>query len=62
MIRISIDPVFPPPIWPASKKHLLPDNLLENNKFELIFDEIEDGLALKNLLQENNNAQQLSML
>ena len=53
--------MFPPPHWMASKKHLLPDNLLENNKFELIFDEIEDGQVLKNLLQENNNSQQLSM-
>jgi tubulin--tyrosine ligase len=23
--RIAIDPLFPPPIWPQSKKHLLPD-------------------------------------
>ena len=52
--------MFPPPHWTASKKHLLPDNLLENNKFELIFDEMEEGLGLKNLLQENNNSQQLS--
>ena len=54
--------MFPPPNWPASKKHLLPDNLLENNKFELVFDEIEDGTNLKNLLQESNNAQQLSKI
>jgi hypothetical protein len=26
-----------------SKKLVLPENLMENNKFELIFDEVEEG-------------------
>ncbi len=40
--RIGLDPLFPPPCvgnWPNLKKHLIPDNILDNNKFELIFDE-----------------------
>ena len=42
--RIAIDPLFPPPVnWPAQRKHFAPDNIMENNKFEIIFDDIEDG-------------------
>ena len=29
---------------------MLPDNLIESNKFELIFDEVEEGKDLKPLL------------
>ena len=29
---------------------MLPDNPIENNKFELIFDEVEEGKELKSLL------------
>ena len=46
LIRIAVDPIFPPPPlddWPNSKKHMSPDNLLDNNKFELVFDELVDG-------------------
>ena len=51
--RIAVDPVFPPPIpWATSKKFLLPDNPLENNKFEMIFDERQEGLKLKKLFKE----------
>ena len=40
-LRISIDPLFPPPQnWPFTKYSLIPDNIIESNKFELIFDEI----------------------
>eukprot|EP01017_Pseudomicrothorax_dubius_P009264 TRINITY_DN13114_c0_g2_i1.p1 TRINITY_DN13114_c0_g2~~TRINITY_DN13114_c0_g2_i1.p1 ORF type:complete len:1000 (+),score=219.17 TRINITY_DN13114_c0_g2_i1:100-3099(+) len=52
--RIAIDPIFPPPLWSQSKKHLLPDNVFDNNKFELIFDEEESGPYLRNLLNLNN--------
>lgn len=44
-LRIAVDPIFPPPYfdeWPQNKKQFAPDNLLENNKFELIFDELVD--------------------
>ena len=39
--RIAVDPIFPPPTFPKNKKHLIPDNLFEANKFELIFDELD---------------------
>ncbi|CAD8095262.1 unnamed protein product [Paramecium sonneborni] len=48
--RMSIDTIIPPPdssLWPPCKKHFLfYDNLLENNKFQLIFDEREDSEEL----------------
>jgi tubulin polyglutamylase TTLL1/tubulin monoglycylase TTLL3/8 len=49
-IRLSVDTVVPPPdstAWPPCKKHLIfYDNLLENNKFQLIFDERDDAESL----------------
>jgi hypothetical protein len=51
---LVVDPVFPPPLVEElvnlSKKLLLPDNLIETNKFELIFDEVEEGRELRSLL------------
>jgi tubulin polyglutamylase TTLL1/tubulin monoglycylase TTLL3/8 len=48
---LSLDLLFPPPaanLWPPSKKHLLfYDNLLENNRFQLIFDERYDSQELR---------------
>ena len=41
-----MDPIFPPPNyvdWKQSKRDIVPDNLVENNKFELIFDELYEG-------------------
>lgn len=46
--RIAVDPLFPPPPWPNAKKHLLPD-CIDNNKFELVFNELTDAAELKNL-------------
>jgi hypothetical protein len=46
-VRIAIDPLFPPPPWPNSKKHTLPD--ATDNKFELVFNEAVDAADLKNL-------------
>jgi len=43
-----VDPLFPPPPWPNAKKHLLPD-CIDNNKFELVFNELTDAAELKNL-------------
>lgn len=41
--KLSLDVIYPPPDlseWPPSKKHLLLyDNVLETNRFQLIFDE-----------------------
>lgn len=40
VFRVAVDPLFPPPSFPKSKKHLVPENIYESNKFEIIFDEI----------------------
>jgi hypothetical protein len=37
--RIAIDPVFPPAGFSNFKNNFNIDNPLENNKYELIFDE-----------------------
>ena len=46
-VKIAIDPLFPPPPWPNSKKHTIPD--ATDNKFELVFNESVDAAELKNL-------------
>ena len=39
VIRIAIDPIFPPPlVWPKSRRGSLTENLYEHNRFELLFD------------------------
>jgi hypothetical protein len=30
-------------VWNQTKKNFIPDNVFENNKFELVFDELVDG-------------------
>ena len=45
--KIAIDPLFPPPNWPTSKRHSMPDAIYENNRWELIYDELLDGVELK---------------
>ncbi|CAD8134459.1 unnamed protein product [Paramecium octaurelia] len=61
--RLSIDTLVPPPestAWPPNKKHLLfYDNLLENNRFQLLFDEKDDALELKNLYSNQINDDQI---
>jgi tubulin polyglutamylase TTLL1 len=46
-VKIAVDPIFPPPPFPNSKKHLIFDAM--DNKFELIFNEVTDSADLKNL-------------
>ena len=41
LFRLAVDPIFPPPPIPNSKKHTLPDAM--DNKFELIFNERTDA-------------------
>jgi hypothetical protein len=42
--------LFPPVVhYSNTQKHLVPDNALDNMKFELIFDEEVDGYVLINL-------------
>jgi len=48
--RLTIDPVFPPPGLVTNKRQqILWENVIENNKFELIFDEIEDAPGLQSI-------------
>lgn len=60
--RIAIDPIFPPPAWPHSKRHTIPDNFLDNNKFELIFDEEESGPYLRTILNTSNQPNRTAFL
>jgi hypothetical protein len=47
-LKIGLDPLFPPPYnWPVNKKYQLGDNPLENNRFELIFDESVEGETIQ---------------
>ena len=45
--KIAVDPLFPPPPWPNSKKHLIIDP--SDNKFELVYNDLTDAQELKNL-------------
>ena len=47
-----MDPIFPPPPMPNSKKHMIPDCM--DNKFELVFNERDDAAELKNLPIDDN--------
>jgi hypothetical protein len=51
-LKIAVDPIFPPPPVPNSKRHTLPDAM--DNKFELIFNERLDAADLKNLPIDDN--------
>jgi len=52
LFRIAVDPVFPPPPVPNSKKHSIPD--AQDNRFDLIFNEKDDAGELKNLPIDDN--------
>ena len=45
--RIAVDPIFPPPPVPNSKKHQIPDAM--DNRYELIYNDRDDAAELKNL-------------
>lgn len=47
-----MDPIFPPPPVPNSKKHQIPDAI--DNRYELIFNERVDAQELKNLPIDDN--------
>ena len=52
LLRIAVDPIYPPPDfskWSGSKKEYIPENVLQTNRFELIFDELIDGKNLNNI-------------
>lgn len=45
VLKMTVDTIFPPPSfskWPNNKKHLIPEDAMERNRFELIFDEKYD--------------------
>ena len=48
-LKIAVDPIFPPPPWPAAKRHLLQETVEAENKFTLIFDEQSDAADLGDL-------------
>ena len=50
-LKVAVDPLFPPPPFPNSKKHTIPDPL--DNKFELVFDEGVDAEKLPAELQRD---------
>jgi hypothetical protein len=52
VVQIAVDPLFPPP--PLSTKintkyTSIPENILQDNKFELIFDQERDARPLKDI-------------
>ena len=47
-----MDPIYPPPPIPNSKRHQIPDAM--DNKFELVFNERDDASELKNLPIDDN--------
>jgi len=46
-IKVAVDPIFPPPPMPNSRRHQIPDAI--DNRFELVFNERDDAAELKNL-------------
>lgn len=52
LYRIAVDPLFPPPPVPNSKKHSIPDAI--ENKFDIIFNDREDACELKHLPIDDN--------
>lgn len=53
--RICLDPLFPPPSCLNSEyKYSIPENALHYNKFELVFDEDEEGESLRKLYQNSD--------
>jgi len=53
--RIAIDPIFPPPPEFTSNKKNIVNDIIPENKFELVFDENVDGPGLKSLMKEHEN-------
>ena len=55
-LRIALDPLFPCPTnWSPARRHLAPDNILETNKYELVFDENQDGPELIVMYKDSKN-------
>jgi tubulin monoglycylase TTLL3/8 len=53
---MTLDPVFSPPFeWPNNNKFYVPDNLLENLRFELVFDEVTEGKQIRELFKNQKD-------
>ena len=50
--KIAVDPIFPPPAFPAAKRNAIPD--IQDNKFESIYSDIKDQPELKALPIDDN--------
>jgi len=56
-LRLTIDPLYPPPFEAVPKKQCnLAENIVETNRFELVFDELEEGHLLKKTLKTRQEA------
>ena len=55
MLRITIDTVLPPPFSNNYSKYQKIPNFLENNKFEIIFDESCEAEALRKIINKCDN-------
>ena len=53
-LRLSVDPLFPPPEHFSQRKTVV-NELCPENKFELIFDEKIDGSELAEVFREKDN-------
>lgn len=53
-LRLTVDPLFPPPENFSQKKCIVND-ICPDNKYELVFDEKVDGQYLNELMKEKNN-------
>ena len=53
-LRITVDPLFPPPENFSQKKCIVND-ICPENKYELVFDEKIDGPFLTELMKEQKN-------
>jgi len=53
-LRLSVDPIFPPPENFSQRKHVV-NELCPENKYDLVFDERIDGPELQELLREKDN-------
>ena len=52
--RVGLDPIFPPPLhFTNNTRYLAPDCNMQKFQYELIFDEIRDGLELDELFKAN---------
>ena len=52
--RIAVDPLYPPPVYSGIKNNFNIENIIELNKYELFFDEIEEAKNIQILENDKN--------